>query len=83
MSTLKWTYVSSFLKATGVSCTGVKSIPFKSAGKKQHENSRSFSDLKVLLSEIYESLLILPQKVNTHLDFSPKLKGTIMFLHSQ
>lgn len=34
MSTLKWTYVSSFLKATGVSCTGVRSIPFKSVRKK-------------------------------------------------
>lgn len=30
MSTLKWTYVSSFLEATGVSCTGVKSMPFRS-----------------------------------------------------
>lgn len=40
MSTLKWTYVSSFLKATGVSCTGVRSIPFKSVRKKQHEDGR-------------------------------------------
>lgn len=74
MSTLKWTYVSSFLKATGVSCTGVRSIPFRSAGKKQLENGRNFSEFKVLLYEIYESLLILPQKVNAHLNLSPNLR---------
>lgn len=30
-STLKWMYVSSFLVATGVSCTGFRSTPFASA----------------------------------------------------
>lgn len=43
MSTLKWTYVSSFLEATGVSCTGVKSMPFRS----REEKTVSASSLQI------------------------------------
>lgn len=41
MSTLKWTYVSSFLEATGVSCTGVKSMPFRSRREKRVSNTQT------------------------------------------